>query len=184
MNITTELTSKQLYDKKRNLARRSIPGFLEHKRNVERLRYNTEDSQKKRSTLWKSTVYKEVNKKRNTLWYKDPENRKRAIANSRNNHLKKHYKLTTEQYSKIYQLQDGICLICNKTTTRKLSVDHDHMCCPSKITCGKCIRGLLCVRCNTILACCNDDINILEESINYLKTKGNNEHINRAVTPF
>ena len=37
-------------------------------------------------------------------------------------------------------------------TDRNLSVDHDHACCPTGgRSCGKCARGLLCVRCNSCL---------------------------------
>jgi hypothetical protein len=75
----------------------------------------------------------------------------------RNNHLKRTYKITTEQY--VEMAKDG-CEICGKKeiTHKKLHVDHDWNCCPVPKrngksygyykTCGKCIRGVLCDRCN------------------------------------
>ena len=33
-----------------------------------------------------------------------------------------------------------------------LCVDHDHKCCPGKKSCGKCVRGILCINHNRIVA--------------------------------
>jgi hypothetical protein len=45
------------------------------------------------------------------------------------------------------------CAICGTTedaTGKRLAVDHDHSCCPNPGKgCQKCIRGLLCIRCNS-----------------------------------
>lgn len=53
--------------------------------------------------------------------------------------------------------QDNACAICRKPTTRVLSVDHDHACCPGERSCGECVRGLLCVMCNRMLTALEDD---------------------------
>lgn len=86
--------------------------------------------------------------------------------------LKSWYGLTEQDYFKIYDAQKGLCAICgkpetsvsrgNKNKPRRLSVDHNHACCPTQKSCGKCIRGLICGRCNSVLGFVNDDSNILK----------------------
>jgi hypothetical protein len=64
--------------------------------------------------------------------------------------LRTTFGLTLEQYDEILEAQGGVCAICGAPPGEKnLGVDHDHACCPSsRKTCGKCIRGLLCMNCN------------------------------------
>jgi len=88
-------------------------------------------------------------------------------------HLRHNYKMSREQYEALVQKQDGGCAICGGQNPdhRKLAVDHDHSCCPKqKKSCGKCIRGLLCSRCNHMLGHARDTIEILESGILYLKS--------------
>lgn len=82
----------------------------------------------------------------------------------------KKYGLTADSYMKIFIEQKGVCKICKNPEEggKRLSVDHDHSCCSGIGSCGKCIRGLLCSRCNRTLGMVNDDIDILNAMIKYL----------------
>jgi hypothetical protein len=47
--------------------------------------------------------------------------------------------------------QDGHCALCSREREEngnRLAIDHDHGCCPKSGSCGKCLRGILCRRCN------------------------------------
>lgn len=70
-------------------------------------------------------------------------------------------------------IQAGKCKACGDvvdiTQGNKLQIDHDHSCCAGVKSCGKCIRGLLCPRCNKILGFSKDSILLLEKLIDYLK---------------
>ena len=71
------------------------------------------------------------------------------------------------EYEKISESQKGLCKICRKSkdengkTKKNLAVDHCH-------ETGK-VRGLLCMICNTGLGKFNDDPDILERAIKYLR---------------
>lgn len=84
--------------------------------------------------------------------------------------LKAKYKLTPEEYSRKLLAQGGGCAICGGVNEDgdRLPVDHDHNCCPGQITCGKCVRGLLCNKCNHGLGNFKDDISTLTLAIRYL----------------
>jgi hypothetical protein len=55
------------------------------------------------------------------------------------------YKLSMEEY--LERSANG-CELCGDKPERNLHVDHDHKCCNGSITCGKCVRGIVCNRCN------------------------------------
>ena len=67
---------------------------------------------------------------------------------SRSNGLMRRYKITPEQFDEM--AKDG-CHICKKPKLayKTLHMDHDHSCCPTEVTCGNCLRGVLCDACNT-----------------------------------
>jgi hypothetical protein len=82
------------------------------------------------------------------------------------------YGITIEQYHKMLKDQDYSCKVCDlkeSTFRKRLSIDHDHNCCPGETSCGKCVRGLLCHHCNSALGNAKDSIEILQKMIEYLK---------------
>lgn len=81
------------------------------------------------------------------------------------------YGLTIDTYMQIFNEQNGVCKICKmqEVNGKRLAVDHDHSCCAGASSCGQCIRGLICFKCNTALGMVNDDIYILNSMIEYLK---------------
>lgn len=89
----------------------------------------------------------------------------------RNAQLKRRYGITLEQYEKLYEDQGGLCAICcgDPLMGRSLSVDHDRECCPGKVSCGKCIRGLLCHNCNTGIGHFYDDPELLDTAAFYIR---------------
>lgn len=69
------------------------------------------------------------------------------------------YNITPEFYADLLATQGGACAICQRATgkTKRLAVDHDHSCCDGPVSCGQCVRGLLCGTCNKILGHLRDD---------------------------
>lgn len=68
---------------------------------------------------------------------------------------RRRYGIGVVDYEAMLVLQDHRCVTCDQPESRvdheNLSVDHDRRCCPGPRSCGKCIRGLLCGRCNRLL---------------------------------
>lgn len=59
--------------------------------------------------------------------------------------------LSRQRYNEMLAAQDFRCAGCHQSLDeygRPFDVDHDHGCCDSRYSCGKCIRGLLCRSCN------------------------------------
>lgn len=79
--------------------------------------------------------------------------------------------VTAEQYNLMLESQGGVCAICeNKCSSgKRLSVDHDHSCCPSsRKACGRCVRALLCMNCNQALGKFKDDPTLVHKASEYL----------------
>ena len=88
---------------------------------------------------------------------------------ARRTQLKCKFGITLEQYEEMLAKQGGVCALCHGDDTRALNVDHDHSCCPGQKSCGKCVRKLLCRKCNMAIGLLNDDINLLKRAVEYLE---------------
>jgi len=113
----------------------------------------------------------ELNRKYNSA---NSEARRETWRNyRRDSYLQRTYGISDERYTEMLELQGGVCKICllpgeAKGERRPLHVDHDHACCPSSRSCGSCVRGLLCQRCNKALGLLRDNTWSLQRAIDYL----------------
>lgn len=73
------------------------------------------------------------------------------------------YSLTSEEF---IELITSPCSICGDRG--RISVDHDHSCCPGEKSCGKCVRGPLCGLCNLGLGAFRDNTDRLMKAVEYL----------------
>jgi hypothetical protein len=83
----------------------------------------------------------------------------------------KDYNVSLETYREMEERQGHMCAICRAPFTdleRKPAIDHFHDCCPKGSSCGGCVRGLLCHRCNTVLGMMNDSPEVLIRAAEYL----------------
>ena len=102
--------------------------------------------------------------------------KRRESGRSRADHLWNRFRLTPEEYDAIWERQGRMCPICHRgDESLSLCVDHDHSCCPTIQTCGRCIRGILCKQCNYGIGFLQDDLDRLERAASYLMTEQIND---------
>lgn len=97
------------------------------------------------------------------------QNKERVSRRMRERHLKLSYNLTSQQYLEKVIAQENCCAICKKPEHRllktgdvkPLSVDHNH-------TTGV-VRELLCNDCNAMLGFAKENLEVLQNAINYLQ---------------
>jgi hypothetical protein len=81
--------------------------------------------------------------------------------------------MTVEKFEEMLREQGGVCAICKRVDPdHMLAIDHDHACCPSKRSCGACVRGLLCGACNRALGLFDDDSARLIAAAEYCANRG------------
>lgn len=112
--------------------------------------------------------------------YADPEKRKACCAAYRAAHpekdwtyrIKMFFGLTVQAYDAMLLAQGRRCAICRCPEPGgrgRWHVDHDHACCSGKRTCGRCVRGLLCYKCNAAIGYLHDDPTLLRAALTYLE---------------
>lgn len=112
--------------------------------------------------------------------YSGPRCQTHSLAKRNSDRRRKHrsyveqnFNMPAGGYDALYEYQGGKCAICPRARgiSRNLAVDHDHKhCeeCKGKGSCGKGIRGLLCARCNSLLAHIRDDLVTAQRIYEYL----------------
>lgn len=94
------------------------------------------------------------------------------VPSNRAYDLQYKYRLTEEDFGKLWAAQAGLCGICLKPLTRDkfTHVDHDPQCCTGRRSCGRCVRGLLCFHCN----CCRfaEDPELLRRAADWFEHRG------------
>lgn len=91
-------------------------------------------------------------------------------VSQRDSRIRYLYNLTPSQYEALKESQGFACAICKiPESDRNLAVDHDHACCPGKRSCGRCVRGLLCKRCNTGLGSFRESDDLLDSALRYVR---------------
>lgn len=81
--------------------------------------------------------------------------------------LRRKYKITPLEYDEM--IKEG-CEVCG--SFERLCIDHDHSCCPGKWTCGECIRGILCRRCNIAEGLFKKDPQMMHNLAVYMEKHG------------
>lgn len=127
-----------------------------------------ENIRKRKEYYWKHKDEREEYRKQYYHTHKNDnkEYRKNYVITHRretkNRALLRNYGITVDEYDTMVKEQDGKCAICGKIPENWLVVDHNHLT-------GK-VRKLLCPLCNIVLGQANDNIDLLNKMIEYLKT--------------
>lgn len=114
-------------------------------------------------------------------YMKDYMAQRRANTNKgHDEYLRRTYNITHDQYETMLAEQNGQCAICGTTETGQskwFQVDHDHACCDKKGSCGACVRGLLCLGCNSMLGHAKDDPDKLDSAALYVRARSKSPNV-------
>lgn len=126
------------------------------------LELNRDEIRAKKAAAYKAAPERDKERARN--WYK--ENHELVSKRNRVSRLKNKYGITQKEYEEMAEAQQWKCAICGciETGTKNsynLSVDHCHD--------TGLIRGLLCHYCNVGIGYFKENVNNMQNAINYLK---------------
>lgn len=149
---------KAYYQKNKEKIKARTKLYLEN--NLEKIRLVKKDyyQANRREFILAATVRNQANPHRHDIY--------------RKSHLKKTYGISFEEFDALLVKQGNGCAICQTSVPGGKGtwhIDHDHSCCSGRKSCGKCIRGLLCQRCNAGLGHFGDNRESLRKAISYLE---------------
>lgn len=90
------------------------------------------------------------------------------------------HNLSYKRFMKIISRQDWSCAVCKTKlyeNINELCIDHNHLCCDKAESCGKCIRGILCRKCNMAEGLLKSDISIIENLLVYVRNGVKHDNI-------
>lgn len=121
----------------------------------------------------RSKIWVKANSEQISKYHKDLYMQK--IKTYRHNFIQNRYGISQTQWQIMYDLQMGVCAICEEPETTlsnghiaRLCIDHDHTCCSGVKSCGKCVRGLICRKCNDGLGRFRDNSTNLYNAAKYI----------------
>lgn len=114
----------------------------------------------KNNAYGRDNLCKTCDKTLRSVYFSDETNNARA----RDSRLKHMYGISLDEYNRMLDEQNGVCMICKRTEScndgRRFNVDHCH-------TTGE-VRGLLCNNCNKGLGHFKYNTLLLHNAIKYL----------------
>ena len=153
---------EKLLEQKREVREANLAQFRERDR---RYRAANPEVMRERYRRWKAANPAKVVENNRRYRAANPEKiraRKRRTV----------YSIDEMRYTDLWQVQQGRCAGCGVDLTglsKSPHIDHDHRCCPGKKSCGGCVRGLLCERCNLTLGKVVDDPVVLRRLADYIE---------------
>lgn len=100
------------------------------------------------------------NRDHKNQWIKDNRDKVRW------NRLWSKYRLRQSDWDRMLEDQGGLCYLCRGQ--EPTCVDHDHRCCSGDVSCGRCVRKLLCQSCNVLVGQLETRTHLLKEALEYV----------------